>query len=308
MKIKRKNLKRIIESFLIYEQDNPMDNAPWDPAGGKTSKGDIAKSVKALEKSYNIKKEREKTFFETPKEAFYAGNAFFESKGMGRRYSIPELCLLWYQKVGQGKDLHMFGSKGKFNEHPDAEAFKKELKNILSDRFENHSFNVILPDSKVITTATTVDPKYWGKGYREKLPLIPKLLNIASGENKNMRDHVMLTIGSMGVGGKEIIEDPNRVDELIIHPSQNKGIIKFKNAWDFGVVLDAATSTSFSSPKNIKKFEPDNKPYNLIVEIDGANISVPKDPQLSASGLRVDKTGLYKKAKEKKLKAGDKVE
>lgn len=306
MKIKRKNLKRIIESFLIYEQDNPMDNAPWDAPEG--SYENFKQNKKRLKRNEERSEQRKKIYFKTPEEAFYAGNAFFESKGIEIRYSIPELCLLWYQKVGQGKDLHMFGSKGKFNEHPDAEAFKKELKNILSDRFKDHSFNVILPDSGVITTATTVPSKYWGTSYQAKLPLIPTLLNIASGKNKNIRDHIMLTIGSMGVGGKEIIADPSRVDELIIHPSQNEGIIKFKNAWDFGFVLDAATSTSFSSPKNIKKFEPDNKPYNLIVEIDGANISVPKDPQLAASGLRVDKTGLYKKAKEKKLKAGDKVE
>ena len=306
MKIKRKDLRRIIESFLISENENPFLDAPFQSGSPISSSG---KDVEISQQDYiKMQQQSGQVFFKTPEEAFYNGNDFYKSKGMEKRFSIPELCLLWYQKVGKGKDLHMFGAEGKFNNHPDAEQFKKALKDILSSRFATASFNVILPSSNIITNVTTVSPSYWGSSYEYKAPLIPLLLDIVKGKNKDMRDHIMVAIGSMGVGGKEIIFDPQRVDELIIHPSQNQGMIKFKNLYDFGYLFDTTIDAGLANLPNIEKFDADNQTFDLVIEIDGSGIPLNEKAPLAGSGLREDKTGIYKKAKDMKLKIGDKVE
>jgi hypothetical protein len=296
VKISKKKLKTIVENFL---REFPEIDRPANGGFGSSSSPDEEDSrFKGAREMLDAPKKRAaKTGkYKTAQEAFDKGK-------LSGEYSIPELALLWYQSVGRGRDLNFFGDMGEFNNHPDAGAFKKIILEICKPLFETESFNIIL-DNEVKNSIIITASNTYGNEYKSKTHIINILRDIVNGENKNIKDHVMVTLGQCGAGGKQLIAGDASPDEAIINPNQNNGVLKIVNPYDFGFVFSAISS--FANVKDIQWYGKNPVSYSMIIEINAPNFPMDEEAPLSKSGL---KTGdaLYKLAAKNNLKAGDKV-
>lgn len=290
MKITKSKIKKIIRDSLIKESSQ----------NSKQPIQNIRENVTGFGKGKKIFK------YPNPRSAFYQGQ---------EDYTIPELCLLWYQNLGKGRDLVMFGEGGKFNNHPDAEKFKDAASKILKNLFKNHSYNIVHPETGILCNAVIITQgNTYGSAYKP-INVGRKLVTIRSGLNKNMKDHFMVTIGSAGIGGETLLEDPSRFKELILNPRhedsfRQHGSIKFLNRYDFskfGPVADYVSLSSEDTSQRLADYPIKATPYDIIFELDNQyNMPLNIKAPISKSGL---KTGdaMYKLAEKNKVKIGDKV-
>ena len=323
MKIKKRELNNLIKKYLT-ENDGLYPDS--DLNVGATAADRYRNSQISRSRQYSdyetvdadiagrkipVLKQNKYSKFKDPKDAFYNGQDV---------YSIPELCLLWYQNLGKGKDLKMFGEGGVFNNHPDADAFKAEISNVLKERFKNDSFNIIHPETNQLLNATTISAdNTYGSSYNAA-NIVRVLLAIQMGSNKNMLDHLMVTIGQAGSGGRQLLEKPDRIDEVILNPrhdikntsylKRKSGTILFKNRYDFSkfaIIADRVTLSSRYTSQNLDSYDVSPVPFDLIIELDNQyNIPIDMSAPLSKSGLETGNE-MYNLANENKTKIGDVV-
>lgn len=321
MKISRKKLKNLIENFLQEAPDGLFPDSSMNV--GADAQARYQQNQKSKMPRYDVDtKEKQvgkykiptlqataQTKYKSVKDAFENGHEDF---------TIPELCLMWYQNVGNGKDLIMFGDGGVFNNHPDAAEFKKATAKILKNQFKKYSFNIIHPEERRIMNATTISKdNYYGKVRYSSLNIMRVLGQIVSGVETmvDMDDHFMVTVGSAGISGGVLVMSPFRYEELILHPMHKDsfrpgGTVKFKNRYDFTRFGPLADQVGMSSEKTsglIPHYEPVQKPFDLIIEIDGvSDIPLSKNAKMSQSAL--DKGAKnYIKAEKENMKVGEKM-
>lgn len=298
MKINKKKLKTLIEAYLreFPEIDQPIGVDISIPAVKSDDKESSRfKDAKAMLDA-PAKRAAKTGKYKTAKEAFDNGKETGE-------YSIPELALLWYQSVGLGNDLNFFGPMGEFNNHPDAEKFKNIILSICKPLFKNESYNLIINNTVTNSIIITANNTY-GDSYKNKSHIVKVLRDIVNKDNKDIKDHVMVTLGQCGVGGKQLVLGQASAEEAIVNPNQNDGKLKLVNPYDFGYVFSVISK--FASVKDIQWYGKNPYPYKMIIEIDAPNFPIDYNAPLSKSGL---KTGnkLYTTAEKNKTKIGDKV-
>jgi hypothetical protein len=144
--------------------------------------------------------------------------------------SIPYLCYIYY--IG---GLGAGGGHVSFNDlmqdRPDYASFMNALKGLVVKSFESKSTSFLVPDrlsgnmkAYSIINKGTYDGKYSFSN------VVRYLIEDYFGHDLEPEEKVLCTVGSAGIGGKEIMSGGIH---HILHPSHNNGYVRIIDTYDF---------------------------------------------------------------------------